>query len=108
MIGVLQLINPKEPEPDQVRSFDQNVQQMIESFSSLAVAALEAYIHEQSLKLQIQQLRIEIDEVKRQKHLSEIVDTDFFQNLQVKARNLRSRHAHSRSASENKPDNEPT
>jgi hypothetical protein len=108
VIGVLQLINAKEPETDQVCFFDQNMQQMMESFSSLAVAALEAYIREQSLKLQIQQLRIEIDEVKRQKHVSEIVDSDFFQDLQVKARNLRSRHAHSRSASENKPDNEPT
>jgi CRP-like cAMP-binding protein len=108
VIGVLQLINAREPETDQVCSFDQNMQQMMESFSSLAVVALEAYIREQGLKQQIQQLRIEVDEVKRQKQVSEIVDTDFFHDLQVKARNLRSRSSTTRSASENKPDNEPT
>ncbi len=55
----------------------------------LAVAALEAYIREQSLQQQIQQLKIEIDEVKRQKQVSEIVDTDFFQSLTEKARAMR-------------------
>jgi hypothetical protein len=71
---------------------------MMESFSSLAVAALEAYIREQSLKQQIQQLRIEIDEAKRQKQVSEIVDSDFFQDLQEKARSIRSRRAAQASA----------
>jgi CRP-like cAMP-binding protein len=108
VIGVLQLINAKEPETNQVCSFDPNMQQMMESFSSLAVVALEAYIREQGLKQQIQQLRIEVDEVKRQKQVSEIVDTDFFHDLQVKAHNVRSRRSRTRSASENKPDNEPT
>ena len=64
---------------------------MMHSLSSLAVAALEAYIREQSLRQQIQQLRIEVDEVKRQKQVSEIVDSDFFQGLRSKARNMRER-----------------
>jgi hypothetical protein len=59
---------------------------MMESYSMLAVAALEAYMREQSLQQQIQQLKIEIDEVKRQKQVSEIVDTDFFQDIQSRAR----------------------
>jgi hypothetical protein len=71
---------------------------MMASYSSLAVAALEAYIREQSLKQEIQQLRIEIDEVKRQKQVSEIVDTDFFQDLQAKARAIRSRRSGTPSA----------
>jgi hypothetical protein len=66
---------------------------MMESFSSLAVAALEAYVREQSLRRQIQQLRIEIDDVKRQKQVSEIVDTDFFQDLRAKARSMRQRRS---------------
>lgn len=93
VLGVLQLINAQDPDSHEIVPFDLNLQQMMESFSSLAVAALEAYIREQSLKQQIQQLRIEIDEVKRQKQVSEIVDSDFFQDLQEKARSIRSRRA---------------
>jgi CHASE3 domain sensor protein len=92
-LGVLQLINAQDPESGQIIPFDPNLQQMMESYSSLAAAALEAYSREQSLKQQIQQLRIEIDEVKRQKQVSEIVDSDFFQDLQAKARLIRSRRS---------------
>ena len=89
--GILQLINAQDPEARQVIPFDQNLQQMMESFSLLAVAALEAYKREQSLKQQIQQLRIEIDEAKRQKQVSEIVDSESFADLQAKAREARRR-----------------
>jgi hypothetical protein len=91
VLGVLQLMNAQDMEAGQVVPFDTNLQQMMESFSSLAVAALEAYIREQKLQQQIQQLKIEIDEVKRQKQVSEIVETDFFQDLRSKVRTLRSR-----------------
>jgi CHASE3 domain sensor protein len=92
VLGVLQLINAQDPETSQVTSFDENLQQMMESFSSLAVAALEAYIREQSLKQEIMQLRIEIDEVKQRQQVKEIVDTDFFQDLTQRAKIMRQRH----------------
>ncbi len=85
VLGVLQLINAQDPETGHVIPFDSYLQQMMESFSLLAAAALEAYSREQDLKKQIEKLRIEIDEVKRQKLVSEIVDTDFFRDLQAKA-----------------------
>lgn len=44
---------------------------------------------EESLKRQVTELKIEIDQSKRQKQVSEIVETDFFQDLVVKARKLR-------------------
>ena len=88
---MLQLVNAKEQESGQVIPFDQNLQRMMESFSSLAVAALEAYIREQRLKQEIQQLRIEIDEVKRQQQVAEITETDFFQDLKNKAEEIRRR-----------------
>ncbi len=47
---------------------------------------------EESLKQQVTELKIEIDEVKRKKQVSEIVDSDFFHDLQTKARRLRSRN----------------
>ncbi|MEW5957865.1 MAG: HAMP domain-containing protein [Chloroflexota bacterium] len=91
VIGVLQLINAQDAETREIIPFDQNLQRMMESFSSLAVAALEAYIREQKLKQEIRQLRIEIDEVKRQKQVEEIVETDFFQDLKAKAQEIRKR-----------------
>lgn len=50
-------------------------------------------VREITLKRQVEELRIEIDEVKRQQQVHEIVDTDFFQDLQVKARAARVRKA---------------
>lgn len=91
VIGVLQLLDAHHPETHAVISFDANLQEMMESFSSLAVAALEAYIREQRLRQEIQQLRIEIDEARRQKEVLEIVESESFRDLQAKAREMRAR-----------------
>ena len=85
VVGVMQLLDARDPDSQEIIPFDQNLQQMMESFSSLAVAALEAYIREQALRQEIQQLRIEIDAVKREQQVEEIVETDFFRDLQAKA-----------------------
>jgi CHASE3 domain sensor protein len=92
-LGVMELINPRDAETSEVVSFDVNLQRMMESFSSLAVAALEAFAREQKLKSEILQLRIEIDHSKRQKQVSEIVDSDFFKDLSVRAREMRKRQS---------------
>ena len=97
-IGVLQLLDALDAQSGRIVPFDANLQRMIESLSSLAVAALEAYIREQSLRQEIQQLRIEIDEVKRQQQVSAIVETDFFQNLRAKAQAMRNRNRGGESA----------
>jgi methyl-accepting chemotaxis protein len=91
VVGVMELSDPCDPETGRIIPFDPNLQQMMESFSSLAVAALEAYGREQTLREEIQQLRIEIDVAKREKQVSEIVGTDFFADLQAKAREMRRR-----------------
>jgi hypothetical protein len=54
--------------------------------------AQQVYVREQQLKKQVQELKIEIDEAKRQKQVSEIVETDFFQDLMGKAQTLRKRN----------------
>jgi HAMP domain-containing protein len=51
----------------------------------------KVYQREQTLRRQVEELRIEIDEVKRQRQVREIVETDFFQDLQARARTMRSR-----------------
>jgi CRP/FNR family transcriptional regulator, cyclic AMP receptor protein len=51
----------------------------------------EVYAREQSLKQQVAELRIEIDEVKKTQQVAEITDTDYFQRLQEKAQAFRRR-----------------
>jgi len=96
VLGVLQLVNAYDPDTGEIVAFDENLQQMIESYSSLAVAALEAYIREQNLKNEIQKLRIEIDEAKREKQVKEITETDSFKSLQEKALEMRRRRKKTR------------
>jgi RsiW-degrading membrane proteinase PrsW (M82 family) len=88
VLGVLQLINALNSKRE-IIPFDKNLQRLMESFSSLATAALEGYILEQNLRKEIQQLRIEIDAVKRNRQVDEIANTDYFKNLQEKAKTLR-------------------
>jgi CHASE3 domain sensor protein len=104
ILGIMQLLDAQDPDTHQVLPFDQNLQQMMESFSSLAAAALQAYIREQSLRREIQQLRIEIDETRRQQQVSEIVDTDFFANLQARAQEIRRRGRHSKADKSDPPE----
>jgi GAF domain-containing protein len=86
--GVLQLLNALDSRR-QFASFDKNLQQLMESFSSLAAAALEGYILEQSLRKEIQQLRIEIDHAKREMQVEEITETKYFKSLKEKAQQFR-------------------
>ncbi len=88
MLGALQLINALNSKRE-IIPFDKNLERLMESFSSLAAAALDGYIQEQRLRDEIQQLRIQIDEVKRGKQVDEITGTDYFKSLQKKARTLR-------------------
>jgi methyl-accepting chemotaxis protein len=49
----------------------------------------KVYQREQTLKQQVARLKIEIDEVKQKEGVQEIVETDFFQQLQSRANDLR-------------------
>lgn len=51
----------------------------------------EVIAREQFLKEQVRNLRIEIDQTRREREVSEITDSDYFQNLQKKAKQLRNR-----------------
>ncbi len=89
VLGVLQLINALDSRKKVLIPFDKNLQQLMESFSSLASAALEGYIQEQSLRTEIQNLRIEIDASKRDKQVAEITDSAYFRELQRKAKGIK-------------------
>lgn len=49
----------------------------------------EVYARTQNLKQQVRELLIEIDEVKRSQQVTDVVETEFFQDLQSTARKMR-------------------
>lgn len=69
---------------------DDEIAQLSKMFGQMAE---EVIIREEALRRQVEELRIEIDEAKRQKQVNEIVESDFFQDLQARARTMRTRKA---------------
>jgi len=57
--------------------------------AEFAHMATQVRQREEALQRQVEQLRIEIDEVKKQRQVSEIVDSEYFQSLKAKAAGLR-------------------
>jgi DNA-binding response OmpR family regulator len=51
--------------------------------------AREVYAREQLLKQQVRELKIELDEARQARQLAEITDTEYFQQLEAKAEDLR-------------------
>jgi len=70
------------------RQNDANVERFVATFTEM-VAAVQA--REAELKRELFELRIEIDEQKYRRQISEITDSDFFQDLQRNARRMRER-----------------
>ena len=100
VLGVLQLLNAEDAETGKIVPFDVNLQQMMDSFSSLAVAALAAYMREQALRVRIRQLEIQINEAEVQEQVEQTVESDFFKDLQGKARAIRARRRQARKQTE--------
>ncbi|NWF70984.1 MAG: hypothetical protein HXY40_18010 [Chloroflexi bacterium] len=59
----------------------------------LADMTQKVYRREETLKQQVKELKIEIDQVKAKQQIKEIVETEFFDAIAAKARNMRQRHA---------------
>lgn len=89
VIGVLQLFDARDEETDVVIPFDDNLEAMMRSFSSLATVALEGYLREASLRQEYAQLSISIDGSKVKEEVRQIEDSDFFRDLQARAKQLR-------------------
>jgi pimeloyl-ACP methyl ester carboxylesterase/CheY-like chemotaxis protein len=92
VIGVLQLLNAKSEETGEVIPFDDGMREMIQSLSTLAAAALTNYEREQRLREQIDRMQFTIDEEKRRRDVNSVTDTDYFQRLQLRAKDLRAGH----------------
>jgi GAF domain-containing protein len=73
---------------------DQRQLNRIAALASIAINnAIQVRQREQALKEQIRELKIEIDQSKRQKEVSQIVESDYFQSLQKRAAEIRARSA---------------
>jgi len=55
--------------------------------------ANEVYNREQRLKLQVEELRIEVDEARKARQVAEVTDSAYFRELQKRAKDLRNRSA---------------
>jgi CheY-like chemotaxis protein len=71
---------------DVVAARDDALGQLARVFQRMA---REVYERERRLKAQVQQLRIEIDEVRADRRVAEITESDYFRDLQKKASSLR-------------------
>lgn len=91
VIGVLQLLNAIDPSSGSVVPFDLGDVPVIEALSTLAAAALEVYLREANLRNEIHALHIQIDEAKRARQVAEITESDYFQSLQKKLRQMRAK-----------------
>lgn len=86
--GALERGEPFEPERlAAVASFRDELGQLARVFTRMAVEVQE---RERRLQQQVTELRIEIDQAKRERSVAEIADTDYFQMLQEKAKGMRS------------------
>ena len=90
VIGVLQLINAQDIQTGEIIPFGE--EDVLESLILLATAALDGYIREEQLRQEIAKLRIEINESRRARQVSDITDTNYFKNLQEMARKLREKN----------------
>jgi two-component system cell cycle response regulator len=75
---------------DSVAARDDALGQLARVFQNMA---RQVYAREQSLRQQVQELQIEIDEVKKTRQVAEITETEYFRDLCAKAQRLRQRSA---------------
>ena len=78
-LEVLDSVQTSRTFPDEVQTLQTVFQGMVD----------KVYKRERSLRQAVEELKIQIDEAKRQKQVEEIVETEFFQSLKEKADKLR-------------------
>ena len=87
MVGTLELVSVRKG------AFDEHARQLVETIAPQAAIAIgnaaQVLERERLLKEQIEQLRIEVDEAKKARQVAEITGTEYFQQLQEKARQMR-------------------
>lgn len=93
-LKVLDSVQTSKKFPDEIQTLQTVFQGMVD----------KVYKREQSLRKTVEDLKIQIDEAKRQKQVEEIVETEFFQSLREKADKLRGQQKKSDKEDESKSD----
>jgi GAF domain-containing protein len=91
VIGVLQLINARDGSTGGGIAFDALLERAITSLGLIAAAALEQHVREEQLRTTIRELKVEIDQTKRERQVFEITNSNYFNGLQAKLQLLRQR-----------------
>ena len=91
VIGVLQLINAQDVETRRVIPFDEHLVRSISLLGLLAAAALKSYLRIKKLTEELHDLRIQIDDAKKDRQVAEIADSSYFRDLQARAREMRAK-----------------
>jgi nitrate/nitrite-specific signal transduction histidine kinase len=91
MIGTLELVSVHKG------AFDEHSRQLLETIAPQAAIAIDNAVQvlerERRLREQIAQLHIQINQSKRDRQVAEIAGTDYFQQLQEKAQQMREERA---------------
>ena len=86
-IGAIELVSKEQ------NGFDADKLRLLESIAMQAAIVIqnaqEVRTRENQLKRKIQELNIEIDEIKRAKQVGEIVESEYFKRLSAQASQLR-------------------
>ena len=77
------------PQLETVAKLDDEIGCLAAVFSRMAG---EIYAREERLKKEVRDLKIEVDKTKQKAEVSKIVDTDYFRNLRIKAKELRTKN----------------
>ncbi len=86
-IGVILVVDPAQTN---LGPMELNLLDSIASFASIAIEnARQVAAREAQWRRQVEELQIEIDEIKRAQQVEEITDSDYFRQLQAEARKLR-------------------
>jgi GAF domain-containing protein len=86
-IGVILVMDPARTS---LGSMDLNLLDSIASFASIAIEnARQVAAREAQLRRQVEELRIQIDEIQRAREVEAITDSDYFRQLQAEARRIR-------------------
>ena len=96
-------LTPEAPELHRVNKIAGRSDELGHTAKVIQRMAKEIYEREQKLKMQIESLRIQIDTDKQTKEVKEITESDYFQNLQKQAHNIRQRSDLRKATGEMKP-----
>ncbi len=90
----LMLLDIEMPEMDGYEVLEYMKQHdMLRNLPVIVISAsdeMESVIKQQRLQQQVQELRIELNEARQNSQVAEITETDYFRDLQDKAKDLRS------------------